>query len=606
LLGSKKGEEVKKGLLQKAKEGFFGSKTDMMAGEIGKKGLLGKAKDKYSDARDKIFGKDAGMGLKKPGLIDEAKNKVGSYYQESKDKLFGKKLAEGEFGPQKPGLIDEAKNKVGSYYQESKDKLFGKKLAEGEFGPQKPGLIDEAKNKAKGWVNSGKEKLGFGKKDAEALDGVSTAGNKMGTMEKVKEGLKNLAEGLKHLASRDVLFGALNLIPASIGMTAMVVGYVGANLVSKLDGEALKSGLIGLAEGLKAMASAKVLLGALTLIPASIGFVMLLPGLAGMALLGFVGPLAQAGLTALASGLSSFGSAAMNPMFWLGLAALAAFNVALIPLAFALSLLSPLVESFGKAIKSAFEGIATVVDSVLGGLTGFISILSLEKAAGILAVAGALGVLSVSLLAFGAAAAGGGILSFFGGNKIFDKIMLLSMAGQNLMVTATAMKMLTDSIKTFDENLDSFLSNSDKINQFSKIVGDMKQVTSSSIISSLLSPMDHITSALVPRPPVTANTAKENIQDVVQRDVVSSEPINKVEGSGLGALAEEGKTQTEKLQEAVNLLQQIAESLKPTSSSGDGGQMSADTSAIKTPTKPASFYPWGVGRNDQLAGFSLR
>jgi hypothetical protein len=571
LFGSKKGEEVKKGLLQKAKDGIFGEKADFSKGIAGKKGLLDAAKSKYSDVKDKVFGKVDGMGIKKKGLIDEAKSKAGSYYQGAKDKIFGKKLGEGE------------------------------------YGPQAPGLIDKAKSKAKGWMDAGKEKLGFGKKDAEALDGVSTAGNKMGTMEKVKEGLKNLAEGLKHLAGRDVLFGALNLIPASIGMTSMVVGYVGANLVSKLDGEALKSGLTGLAEGLKTMASAKVLLGALALIPASLGFTLLLPGLAGMALLGFVGPLAQAGLTALASGLTSFGTAAMNPMFWLGLAALAAFNVALIPLAFSLSLLSPLVESFGKAIKSAFEGVAAVVDSVIGGLTGFISVMSLEKAAGIVAVAGALGILSLAVVAFGASVAGGGILSFFGGNGILDKILLLSVAGQNLMVTATAMKMLTDGVKSFDQNLDSFLSKSDKIEQFAGVINQMKEATSSSgILSSLLSPMDTISNSLIPKPPVVANTAKENIQDMVQRDVVSSEPINKVEGSELGALTEEGKTQTQKLIEAVSLLQEIAESLRPSSSSGNSNQIAADTSAVASPIKPAAFYPWSTGQNKDLAGLALR
>jgi hypothetical protein len=326
-----------------------------------------------------------------------------------------------------------------------------------------------------------------------------------------------------------------------------------------------------------------------------------------MELLGFVGPLGQEGLTALASGLTSFGTAAMNPMFWLGLAALAAFNVALIPLAFALSLLSPLVESFGKAIKSAFEGVAAVVDSVIGGLTGFISVMSLEKAAGIVAVAGALGILSLAVVAFGASVAGGGILSFFGGNGILDKILLLSVAGQNLMVTATAMKMLTDGVKSFDQNLDSFLSKSDKIEQFAEVINQMKEVTSSSgILSSLLSPMDTISNSLIPKPPVVANTAKENIQDMVQRDVVSSEPINKVEGSELGALTEEGKTQTQKLIEAVSLLQEIAESLRPSSSSGNSNQIAADTSAVASPTKPAAFYPWSTGQNKDLAGLGLR
>jgi len=575
---------MKKGLLQKAKEGIFGVKTDVSSGVMGKKGLLDEAKDKYSGVKDKIFGKDYGMGIRKKGLIDQAKDKAGSYYQGAKDKLFGKKMGEGE------------------------------------YGPQAPGLIDRAKSKAKGWMDAGKEKLGFGQKDAKALDGVSTAGNKMGTMEKVKEGLKNLAEGLKHLAGRDVLFGALNLIPASIGMTAMVIGYVGANLVSKLDGEALKSGLSGLAEGLKAMASAKVLLGALALIPAALGFTLLLPGLAGMALLGFVAPLAQTGLTALASGLSSFGAAAMNPMFWLGLAALAAFNLALIPLAYSLSLLSPLVESFGIAIKSAFEGIASVIDSLMGGIVDLIGTLSVEKSIGILACAAALTVLGASILAFGGMASGGGILSWFGGNGMIDRIIKLADAGQNLMMTSKALDSLGSNFKNFGKDIDAFLANKSKIKEFAAVASEMKEAISSpssGVLSSLLSPINtvgdlmsdgvsSITGSLMPQSPNVATTAKPNIQDMVQRDVASSEPINKVEGSELGVLTEEGKTQTQKLAEAVSLLQEIAESLRPSSSSGNSNQISADTSAVASPTKPAAFYPWSDGQNKQLAGLGLR
>jgi hypothetical protein len=412
-------------------------------------------------------------------------------------------------------------------------------------------------------------------------------------MENAKVGLKNLAEGLKALAGRDVLFGALNLIPASIGLVSMVAGSAGAYLVSKIDGEALKTGLTGIADGLKSMASAKVLLGALALIPTAIGFTLLLPGLAGMALLGVIGPVAQAGLSALASGLQTFGQAATNPYFWLGLAALAAFNVALIPLAFSLSLLSPLVESFGIAIKSAFEGVATVVDSVLGGLTTFISALSLDRAAGIIAVAGALGILSLSLIAFGAATTGAGFMSFFGGNGILDKVMLLSAAGQNLMMTATAMNMLSTSVKSLDEGLESFLAKSDKIDQFSSAITKLA-------LSSALA------SIAMPKQSVVANTARENMQNSVQREIVSSEPVNKIESSELGSLASEGKTQTEQLIEAVALLQQIADSLSGKETTGTGLQPGGNTSTVSNPSKPVNNYSWNTGKQSQLSGRGLR
>jgi len=629
------------------KDKILGRKADFLKGDMGEKGLLQAGKEKFSDIKDKIFGeKDLMTGVRSEGLLDKAKNKAGSIY-------------------------GDVKGKAGSFYQGAKDKLFGQKLKEGEFGPVKPGLIDQAKNKASAAYQGAKEKgssiwsklTGKGaegaEKAAEGVDKVTTAGSKMGTMEKVKDGLKNLAEGLKFMSGKDVFFGAMNLIPASVGLVTMIPGYLGASLLSKIDGEKLKVGLTGLATGLKEMASTKVLMGALALVPAGLGFALMIPGMAGMALLSIVGPLAQTGLTALAAGLSSFGAAAMNPMFWLGLAALGAFNIALIPLAYSLSLLSPLVESFGKAIKSVFEGIATVVDSVLGGFTQFISVLSLEKAAGIVAVAGALGLLGVSLLAFSAAMAGGSILSFFGGDGVLDKVLMLSAAGAGLMTAATAMSTLSSSLKEFDTNLDSFLANSDKINQFTDIASKMGTISSvaspqpptgqadagqsrglqeqkafkqydrlgntissgitlslfglgkdlSSAIETIASPattgissFDTITTPTS----VVANTRSQNLQDSVQRDIVSSEPINKVEAPELGSMLEAENSQTEQLMAAVRLLEQIALSLKPNNSTGSSSADTGDTSTHKIPNKPANYYPWATGHHNQGGTRSLR
>lgn len=621
------------------KDKIFGRKADFMKGDMGEKGLINIAKEKFTDIKDKVLGKiDPMTGERSKGLLGQAKDKIGGYYQGAKDK-------------------------VGGYYQGTKDKLFGK---DGEKG-----LLSKAKDKAgeayqgakdKGasmWGKlTGKGAEGAGKA-AEGVDKVGTAGSKMGTMEKVKDGLKNLAEGLKFMASKDVLFGALNLIPASLGMVAMIPGYLGASLLSKIDGEKLKVGLTGLATGLKEMASTKVLIGALALVPAGIGFTLMIPGMAGMALLSVVGPMAQAGLTALAAGLSAFGAAAMNPMFWVGLAALAAFNVALIPLAYSLSLLSPLIDSFGKAIKSVFEGIATVVDSVLGGLTQFISVLSLEKAAGIVAVAGALGLLSVSLLAFSAAMAGGSILSFFGGDGVLDKVLLLSAAGTGLMTAAMAMSTLSSSLKEFDANLESFLANSDKINQFTDVVNKLSNISSvgspstpmgatdpgqskglqeqkafkqydrlgnvissgitlslfglgkdlTSVFESVVMPnttgISNFDNISVPTS-VVANTRSQNLQDSVQRDIVSSEPINKVEAPELGSMLEAENNQTDQLMQAVKLLEQIANSLKPSNSTGSSSAATADTSTNKVPNKPANYYPWNTGKHGQGSTRALR
>lgn len=559
--------------------------------------------------------------LKEGGFLDGQKKKLGEMYQGTKDKLFGKKLGEGEFGPAAPGLIDKikgkagglyqgAKDKTGGLYQGAKDRLFGKKLGEGEYGPAAPGLIDRAKGKAggiyqgakekgKSWLEAGKEKLGFGKKEAEGIESVGKAGGKVGLMENAKQGFKNLAEGLKAMSGRDVLFGALNLIPASVGLVAMIPGTAGAYLVSKINGEKLYEGLSGLATGLKAMASAKVLLGALVLIPAAIGLLALVPALPGLAILGFMGPMVQIGLNALGQGMTAFGQAAANPMFWLGLLALAAFNVALIPLAFALSLLAPLVESFGKAVKMAFEGIATVVDSLLGGLTEFVSVLSIEKAAGIIAVAGALGILSVAMVTFGASVATGGLLSFFGGNGILKKISMLAFIGNDLMTAANAMNILSSATTNFNKSLDQ-LSGA-KVEEFAKLFSSSGPLSTIDIpkMTATAEAMGKINAA---NNPVAQTASNVDLNEKMQREMATSEPtVAKMENSDLGSIAESEKTQVQKLTEVVALLTQMVNNME-NNVSGEGGQASGDTETNYVASSPPRYYKWSTGKHNQTAG----
>lgn len=560
-----------------SKDKIFGRKADMMKGDLGEKGLIGIGKEKFGDIKDKIFGKDYGMGMRKEGLIDQAKSKAGSYYQGAKDRLFGKKLGEGEYGPAAPSLLDQAKNKAGSYYQ-------------------------GAKEKGSSWLESGKEKLGLGKKEAEGIEAVGKAGDRVGVMENVKQGFKNLAEGLKSLSGRDVLFGALNLIPASVGLVAMIPGTAGAYLISKIKGDKLYEGLSGLANGLKAMASTKALLGALVLIPASLGLLALVPALPVLLGLGLMGPMIQAGLSALGQGLGAFGKAAANPYFWLGLLALAAFNVALIPLTFALSLLSPLVESFGKAVKMAFEGIAIVVDSLLGGLTEFVSIMSFEKAAGIIAVAGALGVLSVAMVAFGASVATGGLLSFFGGNGILQKMTMIAFIGNDLMTAANAMNILASSTTNFNKSLEQL--NASKVEEFAKMFSSSGPLSQIDVpkMTATAEAMGKINGATNP---VAQTAGGMDLNEKMQREMATSEPaVAKMENSDLGSIAESEKTQVEKLTEVVGLLQQMVQNME-SNSSGESGQSSGDTSTNYVVSSPPRYYKWSTGKHNQTAGKSI-
>jgi hypothetical protein len=201
-------------------------------------------------------------------------------------------------------------------------------------------------------------------------------------------------------------------------------------------GEGLKS----LASGLKQMGNTKVLLGSLYLIPAALGLVAMLPALPILALLGIIGPGAQVGLTALGKGLQSFGNAVSKalPQIGIGLLVLAGFGAALIPLTYALSLLSPLIESFGTVIRSVFSGISEVVTSVANGFVTLMDSVTLEKVQNMFLLGPALASAAVGLTAFALALGGAAIGSFFGGGLI-EEIGNLAALSEPLSQTALAL-----------------------------------------------------------------------------------------------------------------------------------------------------------------------
>jgi hypothetical protein len=314
----------------------------------------------------------------------------------------------------------------------------------------------------------------LGAKLIERLDG-----------EKVKTGLIGLATGLKEMASMEVLAGAGALIIASIGLIGFIPGFLGARLLENLDGERVKTSLAGLAEGLTSMGTGSVLMGAGALVIAAGAFILSIVGIPGMLAIGslgsstatgltalagglqsmsstfagvgaltltagafilmlgaipgmlfvaLTGSMVAAGLTALSTGLTTFGTAAANPMLWLGIAALAAFGVAMIPLSFAIGLLAPAIEAFGSIITAVFNGVATLVGAVAAGFVTLMDSVSLEKIMNMALLGPALASAAIGLTAFSIALAAGsmagGITSFLtGGGLLADLQTLVEMSG---------------------------------------------------------------------------------------------------------------------------------------------------------------------------------
>jgi len=284
------------------------------------------------------------------------------------------------FEPFIRGLTDLL-NKVNGWPYELKLAIgFGAAALALIFGPAKAFIngILMAKGfqigMAKGGIMEGIKGLFGGKKSEDMSKKAVDVANKSGKANLqgsagIKRTLQDIANGIKAFGNTKVLFGALNLIPSAIGLTLMTPSLpflLGIGSVGKDAGKGLK----GVASGVKAFGNTKALFGAVTLIPAALGLVLMtaaLPFLIGIAL---IGEAAGVGLSAFAEGLSVFGEAmsAAAPAIFVGELLLAGFGVALIPLTYALSLLSPLIDSFGKIIIGVFSAIPPVITAIAEGI----------------------------------------------------------------------------------------------------------------------------------------------------------------------------------------------------------------------------------------------
>ena len=190
----------------------------------------------------------------------------------------------------------------------------------------------------------------------------------------VKDFLTNLADGLKEMGNAKVLFGAFNLIPASIGLIAMIPGFIGAKLLEQIDGESLKSAMSGLAEGLEKMGTGSVAKGSLVMILAGVGFAAMTVGAIGLGAVALLGAAAGLGLVGLSVGLAALSGAGLGVLVLLGV------SLAFVGIAYAIKLAS-----------EAFINIAKILPEILVPLMQFAIVSPLLYIA-----AGSIGALALS------------------------------------------------------------------------------------------------------------------------------------------------------------------------------------------------------------------
>jgi hypothetical protein len=98
---------------------------------------------------------------------------------------------------------------------------------------------------------------------------------------------------------------------------------------------------------------------------------------------------------------------------------------------------------------------------------------------------------------------------------------------------------------------------------------------------------------------VTASTARmTDIGESIQRDTATSGAATS-ETSELSTIAESGQTQVEKLENMITLLEEMVGFMKPSQSSGDGGQSAASTATNYVSSSPPKYYKWKTGKHGQ-------
>ena len=644
IFGSKEGEDTKKGILEMIKDGLFGSGDDVKKGliQIAKEGLFGKEGEGggiLGWIKGKVFGQKMGedeMGPPKPGLVDAAKNTATSLWESIKEKVQG---------DAEEGLFGKAKGLASSMYGKAKERLFGQKMGGSEMGPPKPSLLDRAKAKASGLYGQAKEKAAglygsakekiFGKDTADRLKEVGEADkNTKGDFVSFKDKMKNIAEGVKQFADLKVLGGAMNLLPTSIGLAAMIPGSLGARMIAAVDGEKLNKSLKGMADGVSQMGKAKVLAGAGAMLVVGLASVALLPALPALMLIGAAGPMIGTGFKALGKGLSVFGKAAANPYTWLGVLLLGALNVAMIPLAYAISLLSPAIEAFGKAIKYAFEGAGSMLRAVGESIGLILKEITMSKALALGVAAIGITALGVAMAAFAAGSFIASWIGYFAGDGVFNKLMQFAEMSTDLMMAATAVNMLSDAMAKFAANKGGgwwdWMTGSDGViegfkklteigtpefhataDSMSKMADGLEKMQSINSVPTAISVSGDSTTAT--SAPTDAESGVARVEPVHLRDIGGTilrdragSGGNKMQSDELSRIEEVSYRQLSELEQMRQGIQDLVSLMKPKGSSIVGSGEDAGPGKTKDPRRPMHAVRFGKMKYGKIGGNANR
>jgi hypothetical protein len=171
--------------------------------------------------------------------------------------------------------------------------------------------------------------LGLSSKGLKSLDDIKP--------KKIKEAMEGVANGVGKFATAKVALGAIGILLASPGLVILGAGSIGLKALESVKSEKVKEALGGIAKGVGKFSNPKVLLGSLGLIAVTPGILTLALASPGLALIGATGPAIAIGLKAVSKGIGAFGQNMVNILK--GALALTALSVPIAAAAAAFSLL---------------------------------------------------------------------------------------------------------------------------------------------------------------------------------------------------------------------------------------------------------------------------
>ena len=337
--------------------------------------------------------------------------------------------------------------------------LFGTSFAASVLTFVTKGIKGFASNIKDLVLSKGKSLFSKGSVASDDENGVSSKAK--GPSKDIGAGFKSLAEGLGAMGTTPGVLKGIGYValsgPAFLLFTPALPGLLVLALIGKM-GDSVKKGFTAIAEGLDAFGSAKsVLLGIGAVALAGASLLLFTPALPGILVMGLIGTMAESvknGFNAVAEGIGAFGS---NASIFAGIGAVALAGPALLLFTLALpaligmgliGLMAPLIESGFKAVANGLGAMGANLTGVLKGALALAvvgaAMIPFAFAASMMSEVNWLNVLAgVGVMALVVAGLIGlGMLAMFAGPLLIAGAAMLAVAGISMAIAAGGLMLM--------------------------------------------------------------------------------------------------------------------------------------------------------------------